>query len=130
MKKRYLGLGVGVTGLLSIGCTEGLSGLLLQFFLVFLGATPSPTFGQTGEVEFNLISQTGEEIAGDQGDDATTEGDTPEIDYEIRVSFPEGTTATLEEVATNPSEDLGTFSVLLDSSGSMENSFTSGVCDT
>jgi hypothetical protein len=127
MKKRYVGMSLGITSLLAIGCTEGLSGILLPFFLLFLGASPAPSFGQTGEVEFNLVSQTGAELA---GDDATTGGDAPDVDYEISVYEPEGTTATIEQVTVNPAEEVGTFSILLDSSGSMENSYTSGVCDT
>ncbi len=131
MKKRYVVLGAGMTGLLAVGCTEGiLGGLLGQFFLLFLGATPAPTFGQTGEVEFNLVAQTGEEVSGEENGDAVEGGAEPDVSYVINVFKPEGTTATLEEIATNPAEEVGTFSVLLDSSGSMENTYTSGVCDT
>jgi hypothetical protein len=130
MKKRYVVLGAGMTSLLAVGCIEGaLGGILAQFFLLFLGATPAPSFGQTGEVEFNLVAQTGEEVTGEKDPEAV-EGETPDVNYVINVFEPAGTTATIEEVATNPSEEVGTFSILLDSSGSMENSFTSGVCDT
>lgn len=120
-----------MTGLMAVGCTEGvLGGLLAQFFLLFLGATPAPSFGQTGEVEFNLVAQTGEEALGEDADGSEVEGETPDLDYVINVFEPEGTTATIEEIAANPAEEVGTFSILLDSSGSMENTYTSGVCDT
>ena len=133
MKKRYIVLGAGMTGLLTVGCTEGILGTLLaQFFLLFLGATPAPSFGQTGEVEFNLVAQTGGDAV--EGTDDAVEGDTagetPDVDYVINVFKPAGTTATIEEIATKPAEEVGTFSILLDSSGSMEGTYTSGVCDT
>jgi hypothetical protein len=145
-KKHALALG-GVSGisLLALGCVDGPLGLLLSLLLVFMGATPAPDFGQTGRVDFNLLSQN--EIADDPGlglgegaDDSEVDEEEapsndeggkvdPNVEYVIEVDEPADTDARILGVDVKEAQEQGTFAILLDSSGSMELSFQD-VCPT
>lgn len=128
--------GAGFVSLFAMGCVEGPLGLLLGLLLAFMGATPAPDFGQTGQVEFALLSQgqTEGEAAGDgefadEGEAGDGKVDAT-VEYIIEVDEPPGTTATVESIDVKSAEEQGTFTILLDSSGSMEGTFSPGVCDT
>lgn len=137
-KKRFLALGAGLVSLLTMGCVEGPLGFLLSLLLVFMGASPAPDFGQSGQVNFTLLSQEqagGDDIFGggddkDATEDATDGKVAQDVEYIIKVDEPAGTTATVGNVEIKEAEEQGTFTILLDSSGSMEGSFSPDVCAT
>lgn len=123
-KKRYWVLGAGVMTGIGWGCEGGLT-TLLGLFLVFLGVTPDVNFPSTGRADFNLLAQTGGDV--EEGSDEAPEQ--KDINYIINVFEPAGTMATVENIDIKDTEEVGTFSILLDSSGSMEQSFDT-VCPT
>jgi hypothetical protein len=139
-KKHALALGgVSSLSILALGCVDGPLGLLLSLLLVFMGATPAPDFGQTGRVDFNLLSQNeiSDDLGGDSEDTETEEAPSneeggkvdPDVEYVIEVDEPGGTEATILGVDVKEAQEQGTFAILLDSSGSMELSFQD-VCPT
>jgi hypothetical protein len=140
-KKHVLALGgVSSLSILALGCVDGPLGLLLSLLLVFMGATPGPDFGQTGRVDFNLLSQNeisddfgidSEETETDQESPSNDEGGKvdPDVEYVIEVDEPAGTEARILGVDVKEAQEQGTFAILLDSSGSMELSFQD-VCPT
>ncbi|MEL6182678.1 MAG: hypothetical protein AAFS10_27215, partial [Myxococcota bacterium] len=111
-----IGIPVGLTAILSIGCVDGPLGLLLQLLMVFLGATPANDFGQTGQVEFAMVPMT---ASGEHAEEVEP-GSTDDIEYEVECDEPAGTDVVVEDVTTEPTEEFGTFTILLDGSGSME----------
>jgi hypothetical protein len=69
-----------------------------------------------------------------EGDEGGEEGEAEAVNandvrYVVNVFEPSGTSAEVEEVNIQDTQEVGTFSVLLDSSGSMEQSFDT-VCPT
>jgi hypothetical protein len=128
-KKRTWMFSALVATTIGYGCEGGLT-TLLGLLLVFLGVTPSADFAQTGRAEFNLLAQTsGEESVEEgveEGEEAPAE---KKVEYVINVFEPADTTARVDEVNEQAAEEVGTFSILLDSSGSMEQSFDT-VCPT
>lgn len=135
-----VGVPVGITAIFSVGCVDGPLGALLSLGLLLLGVTPDANFQDTGRVEFNLLQVSADGEPVDKSDDAaadpTTDDpttDEPVIDeptsdkgepsYVIDVYEPAGTTATVERIFVEAAEEIGTFSVILDSSGSMERSY-------
>ncbi len=123
-KKRTWALSAGLITGIGWGCEGGLT-TLLGLFLVLLGVTPNASFPTTGQADFNLLAQTNA-TASEDGEEAAEE---PNIRYEITVYEPDGTTATVQETSVQDAKEVGTFSVLLDSSGSMEKTFDT-VCPT
>jgi len=132
-----VGVPVGITAIFSVGCVGGPLGALLSLGLLLLGVTPDANFQDTGRVEFNLLQVSADGEPVDKSDDAAADPttdepttDEPVIDeptsdkggpnYVIDVFEPAGTTATVERVFVEAAEEIGTFSVILDSSGSME----------
>lgn len=129
-KKRTWALSAAFISAVGWGCEGGLT-TLLGLLLVFLGVTPDVNFAQNGRADFNLLAQTGAEETMADGENADGEeaAEPRNIEYVINVFEPEGTTATVDEVTVQDTQEVGTFSVLLDSSGSMEQSFDT-VCPT
>lgn len=127
---------VATVSVLSMGCLDGALGLLLSMLLAFVGATPAPDFPSSGRVDFNLIAQEQVDDKEDPGDgnlggDEDQPGVTPDnVEYIIEVDDPANTTAKLISVDVKDVQEVGTFTILFDSSGSMEGTFTGGICDT
>lgn len=144
----WVALPVGVTAIFGVGCIDGPLGLLLQLGLLLLGVTPSANFADNGQVEFNVlqVAEDGTPIEKDDSNnpldsnnaapdtedpdvaenpDVTGEpvADNTDVKYHIDVTAPPGTTATVETIVVEATEEVGTFSVILDSSGSMERTY-------
>lgn len=145
----WVSVPVGITAIFGVGCVDGPLGLLLQLGLLLLGVTPSANFADNGQVNFNVlaVSEDGtpiekddsnnplggeddtdtqpDDTTGDTTGDATDEpvADNTDVKYYIDVTEPPGTTATVETVVVEATEEVGTFSVILDSSGSMERTY-------
>ena len=115
-KAATVGIPVGLAAIFGVGCIDGALGVLLQLLLVFLGATPADDFGQSGQVEFAMVPMTGQ---GEHAEDVEP-GSTDDIEYEVECDEPAGTEVEVDDVETKPSEEFGTFTILLDGSGSME----------
>ena len=130
-KKHLLAFGVGGVSLLALGCIEGPLGLLLSLLMVFMGATPAPDFGQSGQVEFNMLTQNelDDPLAEESGEPSEEDGQVADVEYIIEVDDPAGTEAKIIGVDIKEAKEQGTFAILLDSSGSMELSFAD-VCPT
>lgn len=131
-KKRYWAISAALIAAAGWGCEGGLAALL-GLLLLLMGVTPDADFAQSGRVKFNVLSQgeITEEVKEDEGgevaeEDEATEEEAPseqEINYVINVFDPPGTDARVEEIEVREAREVGTFSILVDSSGSMEGSF-------
>lgn len=116
----WIGIPIGSLVVFGLGCIDGLAPLL-QIFMLLLGVNPAASFPSTGQVNFGLVQM--------QEDGTNAAGDDKEQDVFVDVTDPPGTKATVDTVETEPVYDKGSFTLLIDSSGSMEKSYNSGVCD-
>lgn len=119
-KSLWLAIPIGALSVFGLGCVEGLQPLL-AIFMLFLGVNPAANFTDTGNVKFSMVQM--------QDDGKNAAGADKEDEIFVDVTDPPGTKATVEEVDTEPVYDKGSFTLLIDSSGSMEKSYNSGVCD-
>ncbi len=145
----WVAVPAGVTAVFGAGCIDGPLGLLLQLGLLLLGVTPAANFQDNGQVEFSLLQTAedgspitptdekpseekpseevtdGEVTDGEEPapvEDATSDSSDP-AEYYVEVYEPAGTRATVKTVFVSDVEEVGTFSVIIDSSGSMERSY-------
>jgi hypothetical protein len=111
---------------IGLGCEGGLA-TLLSLFLAVLGVNPTAQFGETGQVDFNVVqvTETQDEDGAASDEPATAD---EEVEYEVEVTDPPDCEATVDDVSTDAAEELGTFTILMDSSGSMEREYDADVC--
>ena len=99
---------VGALTFVGAGCE--FAGLILQLLLLFMGASPDANFDENGRVGLNMvpINEFGE-----------VQFLTNAL-YDVEVTNPPQTIASVDMVESKPAKEQGTFAVLLDSSTSME----------
>lgn len=108
-KRRWLWYAIPTVGTLTVfgaGCELA---TLLQLLLMFMGAAPAGNFGDSGQVNLNMIPLN--EFGNVQFASNAL--------YQVEVTDPPQTQATVEGVESKPSREVGSFAVLLDSSSSM-----------